>query len=216
MEKNMSQKRKLAALLAVLVAVAIVAVTSVSNGAGVKARPTVLGLKAKAASVVSTFSSPLTSPAEIAARKSFEASLRKTAVVGDPSVPSEHADLEEAKPAPIAGSSQTAWIAPEGENICAFIPNPATGGYGSSCYSPAQITAGKAIVFIAHANGGPNSTVTYVQILANGASGPSVTTASGATSQVAVQSNVAAAALPATDTVSTGLGSVRLSSFTNR
>jgi hypothetical protein len=216
MEKEMSQKRKLSALMAVVVAVAIPVVAGISSGAGLNARPAVLGLQAKAASVVSAFSSPLTDPSEIAARKSFQASQRNTASGGDPSIQSEHADLGEAKPAPIAGSSQTAWIAPEGENICAFVPNPATGGYGASCYSPEQIKTGKAIVFIAHANGGPNSTVTYVQILANGASGPSVTTASGSTSQVAVQSNVAAAILPASDTISTGLGDVNLSSFTNK
>jgi hypothetical protein len=212
----MSNKRKLSALLVVTVAFAIAAVASMSSGAGLKPRPAVLGLKAKAASVVSAFSSPLTSPAEIAARKAFATGQRDRAITGDASVPSEHADLEDAQPAAIAGSSQTAWIAPEGENVCAFIPNAATGGYGSSCYSPEQIEGGKAIVFVAHADGGPKSTVTYVQILADGAAGPSVTTAAGATSTMAVQSNVAAAILPASDTVRTGLGSVDLSSFTNR
>ncbi len=195
----MSHKRKLAGLFMLLVAVVATVAVSISNGA----------TSPSATSVVSALATPVTSASGIAAREAF----RQTATTGvDPSTPAGQADLTKAVPAPIAGSSAQAWLAPQGEKVCLFVPSP-TGNYGSSCFSASSIQEGAAIVITLRANGDPNGSVTVAQIVPDGQSGPRVTAADGAASSVAVQSNVAAAVLPASDTVSTGLGATDLSSL---
>jgi hypothetical protein len=196
----MSHKRKLAGLLVILVAVvATVAVSIASSGAS----------SPSATLVVSALSTPVTSASDIAAREAFA----RTATEGvDPSTPSGQADLAKAVPAPIAGSSAQAWLAPEGEDICLFIPSP-TGNYGSSCFSESAIQQGAGVVVTLKADGDVNGSVTVAEIVPDGQSGPRVTDASGGSSGIAVQSNVAAAVLPASDTVTTGLENMDLSSL---
>jgi hypothetical protein len=195
----MSHKRKLIGSLVVLAAIVATGAVNISSGAS---SPT-------ANSVVSALSTPVTNAHLIAARETFEQVAAKGV---DPSTPPGEADLAKAVPTSIAGSDELAWLAPQGDGICLFVPSPA-GNYGSSCFSATRISEGVAVVMTLKANGDEKGTVTVAQIVADGNSGPSVTSADGSKSSIAVESNVAAAVLPASDTVSTGQGEVALSSL---
>jgi hypothetical protein len=210
----MSRVKKIIALL-VAVGVAVMAATTMASGStptSASSVPTGEGMGSGVAAAIGAFRAPV-STSDQAALKQFQESQAAAELSPDPTIPSNGADLAQARPASIVGSTAKVWIAPAGERVCAFIPM-ASGGYGVGCASLEAVKAGHAVSVIAKAAGESNASATVVAIVADGASGPSVVDAGGTRSSLPAESNVAAAVLPATDSVITGLGTVELSEFT--
>lgn len=61
--------------------------------------------------------------------------------------PISRVDYRRAQPVPIEGSTSTAWIAPAGDHVCAFIPDPVD-GYGAGCVTVTDIELGRGYSFL--------------------------------------------------------------------
>lgn len=212
----MSRVKKIISLL-VAAGVAVMAATTMASGStptSAASVPTGEGMGPGVAAAISAFRAPI-STGDQASLRQFQEAQAASELTPDPTIPSNGADLALARPASIVGSTAKVWIAPAGERVCAFIPMT-SGGYGVGCASLEAVKAGQAVSIIAKADGEPNATATVVAIVADGASGPSVVDTGGTHSDLPTESNVAAAVLPATDSVVTGLGTANLSEFTKK
>jgi len=114
--------------------------------------------------------------------------------------PVAHADFSLAQPVPVAGGAMTAWIAPSGEQVCAFIPDPA-GGDGAGCSTMEQINGGLGVTMMGGAELGDS--VVVVVLVPDGAAPPTLVSASGQASAISVATNAAAVLAPASTTLRT-------------
>lgn len=124
--------------------------------------------------------------------------------------PAGDADFALARVAPIAGSSADAWIAPAGNGVCIYLPDPVD-GYGTGCSTMTQIDEGRgfSVLFGDLPEGG----VMVAVLVPDGAAAPKVTHGDGSVTTLAVQSNLAAAVLQRTDALDTGATTLELSQF---
>jgi hypothetical protein len=119
-------------------------------------------------------------------------------------------DFSLARPVPIAGSNAQAWVAPSGDHVCVFIPDP-TEGYGAVCSSLAEIEEGKADIAALvdprqDGDSGPLHGNAIVAVLTpNGTVAPDLVSAAGKT-PLDVHNNLAAAEVPAAETVTAAQG----------
>lgn len=120
-------------------------------------------------------------------------------------------DFSLARPIPIAGTDAQAWIAPSGDHVCVFIPDP-TEGYGAVCSSLAEIEAGKAAIAALvdpsqDGSYGPLHGGAIVTVVTpNGTGAPELADPAGKTAALSAQGNLAAAEVPAGAIVITGSG----------
>jgi hypothetical protein len=155
-----------------------------------------------------------TSPLSVEDAASLASVERIVSASSDSSLPASGADLALARPAPIGGSDETAWIAPAGDKVCAFAPL-GTEAYGAGCSTLAEVLAGNAVHIAALPSGDSHESVRVVVVVADGQAAPIVTDAEGNTSALPVVANLAAALLPGTDSIRTAGGrTIDLSSFT--
>lgn len=117
-------------------------------------------------------------------------------------------DFSLARPATVNGSSGHVWIAPAGEQVCLFIPDPVD-GYGATCSTEDDINAGRAIAVLADPSG-DGSDVVVAAMVPDGATAPEVTDSAGDSSFMPVSGNVAAARLPVSSSVRTAAGTIDL------
>jgi hypothetical protein len=124
--------------------------------------------------------------------------------------PAGLADFDLARAAPIAGSSADAWIAPAGDGVCIYLPDPVD-GYGAGCSTVTQIDEGRgfSVLFGDLPEGG----VMIAVLVPDGAAPPKVTHGDGSVTTLTVHSNLAAAVLQRTDVVDTGGTTLELSQF---
>ncbi|MGH2902356.1 MAG: hypothetical protein ACRDK7_01995 [Solirubrobacteraceae bacterium] len=120
------------------------------------------------------------------------------------------AEFSSATPAPIVGASSEAWIAPSNEGVCTYIPDPVD-GWGGTCATLSTVEDGEAFSILGGPNDNMGSNALVAVVVADGAQAPTVVTASGVTTSLAVHNNVAAALLPTTDTLQAGARSIPLS-----
>ncbi|MBI4897672.1 MAG: hypothetical protein HY827_04820 [Actinobacteria bacterium] len=118
------------------------------------------------------------------------------------------ADFNMARPASVDGSSDHVWIAPAGDQVCIFIPDPVD-GYGSSCSTEDDIDAGRAIAVLADPTGDASDAVVAAMV-PDGATAPEATDSTGDSTTLAVDGNVAAARLPVSSSVRTAAGTIDL------
>jgi hypothetical protein len=104
-----------------------------------------------------------------------------------------HADFAQAIAVPIQGSTLTAWIAPSGDQVCTFVPDPSHGGIAATCSSLAQARAGKGLLVVPQ---GPDAAAIAV-LAPDGATPPEIRNSAGGAHPIRVQSNLAAALVPA-------------------
>lgn len=117
-------------------------------------------------------------------------------------------DFNLARPATVNGSSGHVWIAPAGEQVCLFIPDPVD-GYGATCSTEDDIDAGRSIAVLADPSGNGSDAVVAAMV-PDGASAPEVTDAAGDSSSIPVSGNIAAARLPLSSSVRTAAGTIDL------
>jgi len=104
-----------------------------------------------------------------------------------------HADFAHAVAVPISGSAMRAWIVPSGDHVCVFVPDPSSSGIGATCSSLDEVRAGLAVLVVPEGNGQAVVAIPSE----DGAGPPQIESARGAVSSLPVQSNVAAAVVPA-------------------
>jgi len=121
------------------------------------------------------------------------------------------ADFGLARAVAIAGANADAWIAPAGDGVCIYLPDPVD-GYGAGCSTLAQIGRGSG--FSVLFGDVPHDGVMFAVLVADGAASPRVRHGDGSVTSLAVRSNLAAAVLEPTDTVEIGDTTVSLSQFT--
>jgi hypothetical protein len=111
-----------------------------------------------------------TSPLSAADAASLASVERIVSASSDSSLFASGADLAVARPAPIAGSNETAWIAPAGDKVCAFAPL-GTEAYGAGCSTLSEVMAGNAVHIAALPTGNSNESVRVVVVVADGPAG---------------------------------------------
>jgi hypothetical protein len=159
-------------------------------------------------SSVSTFNAPLGAISDGSSQAKLKRLLAPAAADG---LASGSADLELARVAPIAGTQADAWIAPAGNGICTYLPDPVD-GYGAGCSTLTEIEAGTAYAVLF--GDLPKEEVMFAAVVPDGAAAPSVQLADGSVETLGVHSNVAAAILPSTATVELTGTTVSLARFT--
>lgn len=132
--------------------------------------------------------------------------------IGPDESPVAHANFDQAQPVEIANSSVNAWIAPSGNQVCTFIPDP-VGGDGASCATMDLIESGLAITIM---GGGPvlQDEVIVVVLAPDGASTPTLEYADDTSSSVEIDGNAAAVLAPASATLRTSGADWALEQFT--
>jgi hypothetical protein len=123
------------------------------------------------------------------------------------------ADFSLARAAPIAGSTADAWIAPAGNGVCTYLPDPVD-GYGAGCATIGEVDEGKAVsvLFGDVHNGG----VIFAAVIADGGPAPRVVHSDGSVWPLPVHSNVAAALLQPSDKVQMSGATIDLARFAQR
>lgn len=116
-------------------------------------------------------------------------------------------DFNLARPAPIAGSSDRAWIAPAGDEVCLFVPDPVD-GYGATCSSTNDIAAGRAIAILAGAPG-EGSRAVVAALVPDGGQAPTIADGNSQ-AMMTVADNVAAATVSSSARVVTAAGTIDL------
>lgn len=95
----------------------------------------------------------------------------------------------------ISGAGSSGWIAPSGDSVCTFVPDPA-GAYGATCVTAGQVTAGQSTTVLAGGPGLPEGKSIIVQIVSDGAAPPRIISTSGTVTSLPVTANVAAELRP--------------------
>jgi hypothetical protein len=120
------------------------------------------------------------------------------------------ADFSLARAAPITGSSAYAWIAPAGNGVCIYLPDPVD-GYGAGCATIGEVQEGKAVSVLF--GDLPKGAVMFAVVVADGGPDPRVLHSDGSVSLLTVRSNVAAGLLQPSDKVQTDGASIDLARF---
>lgn len=174
---------------------------------GTQTSTTKTGSPPSVASVISAFHAPLTNTSDIVTQQDLENKFNQGA---DRGTPLGSADFSAARPAPIAGGEEQVWIAPSGNDVCTYIPDPVN-GWGGGCSSLESVEAGDAYTML----GGDSKTslgdnVIVAVVVADGQPAPRIVDPSGASSPIAVHSNVAAAFVPTSDSLELGTERINL------
>jgi hypothetical protein len=122
-------------------------------------------------------------------------------------------DLGAARSARISGRADLAVIAPAEDKLCVFLPDPAD-GYGVGCAAVTDIDEGRGIVILA--GGSLGNTVLVATPVTDGGVAPEVVHANGDRERLAINANVAAATLTASDRLETAAGSLDLARISKR
>jgi hypothetical protein len=183
-----------------------IALASSSNASRSKSRATKASISVTDA--IGAFRSPaVTDPTDVATQQALTSEFGPMAAGG---LPVGQADFSAARPAPVAGRSSQVWIAPSGNDVCTYIPDPVN-GWGGGCYSVGTVEQGEAYSIMGGPNDGLGDNVIVAVVVADGGSAPQVVAPNGTTSPLAVSSNVAAALVPADDSLKVGAQTIDLS-----
>jgi len=125
-------------------------------------------------------------------------------------LPVGDADFNLARVTTIAGSRADAWIAPAGNGVCVYLPDPVD-GYGAGCSTLDQVDEGKAFSILF--GDLPHGAVMLAVVVADGVAAPRVVHSDGSVTSLAVHSNVAAGLLLPSDKVETGGTTLDLARF---
>jgi hypothetical protein len=106
------------------------------------------------------------------------------------------ADYAAARPVHVSGSSDDAWLAPSGDKVCVYLPDPVD-GFGTTCVSAADAQAGRGVLVLTPQANSSDQHIRVAVIVPDGGAAPDVSTADGTESTLPVVNNVAAAVLPA-------------------
>jgi hypothetical protein len=150
---------------------------------------------------------PLTDPSDAATEQALTSEFGPMAAEG---MPVGEADFSAAHPAPVVGRSSQVWIAPSGNDVCTYIPDPVN-GWGGGCYPVGTVEKGEAYSIMGGPTDGLGDNVIVAVVVADGESAPQVVAPNGTTSPLAVNSNVAAALVPAGDSLKVGAQTIDLS-----
>jgi len=219
MSKSSTNEKSPRPRVKLLFAVAVVALTAGITGAAIATSSRALGPAALASGTV---------PAQgvVKAIGAFRADLHlnagQMAVVEGLKKTFSHSGREEpglegadfglARSAPIAGTSESVWIVPSGENVCVFIPTGA-GGWGGSCPSLEEVASGHGIAIQTDEAQRVGKAIVAV-VEPDGASAPSIRgPGSVAPVPLTVTNNVAAAVVPTTDSLLSGATILKLDSL---
>jgi hypothetical protein len=209
---SFAHSKILAACLAVAAAgtgTGVAIATSVNKDSAPAKAQVVSGGAPQAAvlAAVGTFRGPFAAAADGSSRGRLRRLLSSAGAdglaVGD-------ADFGLARAAPIAGSSADAWIAPAGNGVCTYLPDPVD-GYGAGCSTIGEVKKGKAVSILF--GDVPGGAVMFSAVVADGGSEPRVIHSDGSVSLLAVRSNVAAGLLQSSDTVQTSGATIDLARF---
>lgn len=126
------------------------------------------------------------------------------------------ADYAAARPARMSGSGDDAWIAPSGDRVCVYLPDPVD-GFGTTCASVADARAGRGVGVLTPQANSSDQGIRVAVIVPDGASAPDVIAADGTESTLPVVNNVAAGVLPLSAAkLRTAAGTLNLTLMTNQ
>lgn len=151
---------------------------------------------------------PEASAADVATEESLK---HQFAGLGEGGLPVGSADFADAHSSAISGSTDKAWIAPSGGDVCTYLRDPAN-GWGGGCYSLSSVQAGDAYTILGGGvSGDLGNDVVVAVVVPEGNSAPQVVAPDGKVTTLSVAGNVAAAVVPSDDVLKTGGISVDLS-----
>lgn len=125
-----------------------------------------------------------------------------------PGAAASNADFDQAHSVPIADSASEAWIAPAGEKVCVFIPDPVD-GFGATCATPEDAANGYGVGVLGPAAGSNDRSVRVAVIVPDGGKAPTVKVG-GTERTLEVTDNVAAAVLAPEGELITDAGPINL------
>ena len=169
-----------------------------------------VGAKKSAVSVTDAIgafrATPRADSSDVATQEDLKREFAPLAAQG---MPVGAADFSSARPAPISGRSGRVWIAPSGNNVCTYIPDPVN-GWGGGCYPVGTVEAGEAYSILGGPSGSLGNDVIVAVVIADGRPAPEVVAPDGTSTPLAVISNVAAALVPADDSLKVGTKTIDL------
>jgi hypothetical protein len=166
--------------------------------------------QASVLAAVGVFRAPLSVVTDGSSQQELKRLLASAAADG---LAAGDADFSLARAAPIAGSSANVWIAPAGNGVCTYLPDPVD-GYGAGCATISEVREGNAVSVLL--GDLPNGAVMFAAVVADGGPEPRVIHRDGSVSSLVVRSNVAAGLLQPSDKVQTGGAAVDLARFAHR
>lgn len=99
-------------------------------------------------------------------------------------------DFSKARVVPMANTGEPAWIAPAGDHVCVFIPDPVD-GFGAGCVTLEEIRDGRGFSFL-----GDSKRTYVVALVPDGDDAPTVTSESDPDAQLAEAGNASGGLLP--------------------
>ncbi len=120
------------------------------------------------------------------------------------------ADYAAARRAPMSGSSDDAWVAPSGDRVCVYLPDPVD-GFGTTCASLADAQAGRGVGILTPQANSSDQHIRVAILVPDGGTAPHLITTDGTDSTLSVTNNVAAAVLgPNAAKLETAAGTLNL------
>lgn len=104
--------------------------------------------------------------------------------------PAARADFASARAVPIANAAKSAWLAPSGDRVCVYIPDPVD-GFGAGCLTLEDIHTGHGFSFL-----GSSRSSYVVALVPDGDPVPEVTSARDPDAKLATTGNASAGLLP--------------------
>lgn len=118
--------------------------------------------------------------------------------------PAARADFESARIVPMAGGKTPAWIAPSGERVCVYIPDPVD-GFGAGCVTLQDIREGHGFSFL-----GSSRRSYVVALVPDGDPAPTVSSKSDPQAQMKTTGNASAGLLPGDAVIRTANATIDL------
>lgn len=147
-----------------------------------------------------TFGEKPSQPEELSALHSLQQSFARF----NGSNPAARADFENARAVPIAGGDAPAWIAPSGDRVCVYIPDP-TDGFGAGCVTIQDIREGHGFSFL-----GSSRESYVVALVPEGDPAPTVTSESEPAARMQTTGNASAGLLPGDAVITTANATIDL------
>lgn len=118
--------------------------------------------------------------------------------------PAARADFESARVVPMFGGDAPAWIAPSGDRVCIYIPDP-TDGFGAGCVTLKDIREGHGFSFL-----GSSRESYVVALVPEGDSAPKVASDSEPDARMTTTGNASAGLLPSDAVITTANATIDL------
>lgn len=198
-------QKKAVFVVAIIVAIAIPVAVAVGSGGTRESLvdENTISPSQEVTNAFPTFGEPPSQPDDVTTLQQLK---RSFATVSSTSAIAK-ADFSKARVVSMAGTDAPAWIAPAGDHVCVFIPDPVD-GFGAGCVTLQEIRDGHGFSFL----GGSRETY-VVALVPEGDDAPSVSSTSDSGARLTTTGNASGGLLPNDAVIRTSNATISLESL---